>query len=100
MATTASQQVCWVAVLEFVQRRGIDPQTVLLAGTPQWNDLPDDHPDKLGAVLAAGVHHALRLDCGQTALACASREISTAAAWSRIGRDRGRAYIPRHKEIA
>lgn len=76
----------------------------MLAGTPEWNHLPDDHPDKLGAVLAAGVHHALRVDLAQENRAEASREVCTAANWSalaqRIARGRGSAYIPRRKEIA
>lgn len=90
-----SQQVCWATVLEFVQRCGVDVGAALLAGTPAWNRLPDDDPDKLGAVLAAGVHHALRLDTNQATIADASREISRAATWSRLGRGRGDAYIPR-----
>ncbi|NOP97920.1 DUF2742 domain-containing protein [Mycolicibacterium fortuitum] len=94
-----SQQVCWTTVLEFVERRGINPTTVLLAGTPEWNQLPDDHPDKLGSVLAAGVHHVLRVDLAQESRAEASREICAAADWSAVAqRIRGRAsnaYIPR-----
>ncbi|WP_454788506.1 DUF2742 domain-containing protein [Mycolicibacterium lutetiense] len=96
-----SQQVCWTTVLEFVERLGINPTTVLLAGTPEWNQLPDDHPDKLSAVLAAGVHHALRLDLTQEHRAEASHEISAAADWSalaqRIAQGRGPAYIPRRE---
>ncbi|WP_421876775.1 DUF2742 domain-containing protein [Mycolicibacterium wolinskyi] len=73
--------------------------TVMLAGTPEWNQLPDDHPDKLGAVLAAGLHHALRLDLAQERRAEASHEISAAADWSavsqRIRNGRGTAYIRR-----
>lgn len=96
---SCSQQVSWVTVLEFVQRLGVDPTTVMLAGTPAWSQLPDDHPDKLGAVLAAGVHHALRIDAVQTEMADASREISAAADWSAIAKQiragRGDSYIPR-----
>lgn len=92
-----SQQVAWVSVLEFVQSLGIDPAATLIAGTPTWASLPDDHPDKLAAVLAAGVREALRNDTRQAAMAAASREISSAATWSRIGTPRGSAYIPRKK---
>lgn len=96
-----SSQVCWTTVLEFVARLGIDPTTALLAGTPEWDQLPDDHPDKIGAVLAAGVHHALRVDTAQERRAEASHEIASAADWSALAqRIRGRssnAYIPRRE---
>lgn len=92
-----SQQVTWVTVLDFVRRRGIDPTKVLLAGSPSWAELPDDHPDKLAAVLAAGVHHALRIDTNQAAIADASREISRAATWSKLAQPRGNTYIPRRR---
>ena len=90
-----STQVNWTTVLEFVQRLGVDPTSVLAAGTPAWCQLADDHPDKVGAVLAAGVHHALRLDAAQAARAEASRAVSAAADWSRIGRPRPASYIER-----
>lgn len=99
-----SGQVCWTTVLAFVERRGIDPATVLTAGTPAWQALDEHHPDKLAAVLAAGVHHALLLDLRQEAQAEASRAVAAAADWSavaqQIHRGRGRAYIPRSQEIA
>lgn len=102
--SVASRQVAWVAVLEFVQRLGIDPTTVITAGTPAWRQLDDEDPDKLAAVLAAGVHHALRMDLAQEALAEASREIASAAPWGELGRliaqGRGPAYVPRLKETA
>lgn len=103
-----SQQVCWTTVLEFVERLGINPTTVLLVGTPAWAQLPDDHPDKLAAVLAAGVHHALRLNLTQDAMAEASQAISAAVDWTAVARAQLRhtravtagIYIPRVKEIA
>lgn len=99
-----SQQVCWTTVLEFVERQGINPTTVLLAGTPEWNRLPDDHPDKIGAVLAAGVHHSLRIDLAQEHRADSSREICAAADWSAVARrirnGRGDAYIPRSRRAS
>lgn len=75
----SNQQVCWTTALEFDERLGIHPVTVMLGGTPEWNRLPDDHPDKLGSVLAAGVHHVLRVDLTQENRAEASREVCTAA---------------------
>lgn len=99
-----SNQVTWTTVLAFVERRGIDPATVLTAGTPAWQALDEHHPDKLAAVLAAGVHHALRLDLNQEAVADASKAIAAAENWpavaQRIRSGRGAAYIPRRKEIA
>lgn len=93
----ASTQVAWTAVLEFVQRRGIDPTTVVTAGTPAWCELPDTCPDKLAAVLAAGVHHALRIDAEQTIRAEASRAVAATpdVDWTRIGRPRPDSYIER-----
>lgn len=99
-----SNQVCWTTVLAFVERRGIDPATVMTAGTPAWQALDDHHPDKLAAVIAAGVHHALRLDLNQEAVADASKAIAASENWravaSSIYAGRGRAYIPRRKESA
>ena len=93
---TLSTQVAFAEVLRFVvDVCQIDPTTVLTAGTPAWSQLPDDHPDKLAAVLAAGLHHALRLDAAQAARAQASRDIAAAADWSRIGRPRPSTYIER-----
>lgn len=94
-----SRQVCWTAVLAFVERRGINPTTVLTAGTPQWCQLDDGHPDKLAAVLVAGVHHALRLDLAQEAAADASKDLAVSEDWPAIARcirtGRGIAYVPR-----
>jgi hypothetical protein len=99
-----SRQACWLTVLEFVRRCGVDPATALIAGTPAWHRLPDDHPDKLGAVLAAGVLHVLRIDTLQAELAEASHEIACAADWSavaqRVRNGRGAAYVPRQKGSA
>lgn len=97
-------QVTWTTVLAFVERRGIDPTTVLTAGTPAWQALDDHQPDKLAAVLAAGVHHALRLDLRQETVADASKAVAAAEDWPAIARSiragRGPAYIPRRKESA
>src|SRR5690625_3361595 len=84
---TESKQVCWTTVLEFVQRRGVDPTSVLTAGTQRWADLDDNDPDKLGAVLAAGVHHALRQDSAQQARAEASHGISASTDWGQVARE-------------
>ncbi|RWA15750.1 DUF2742 domain-containing protein [Mycolicibacterium brumae] len=91
----ASNQVAFAEVLRFVADLGVDPTRVLTAGTPAWCELPDDHPDKLAAVLAAGVHHALRVDLAQAARAEASRAVSASTDWSRVGRPRPDSYIER-----
>lgn len=67
----------------------------LIPGTPRWCGMPDDDARKLLALVLGGVREALANDTRQTALADASREISSAATWSEIGRGRGAAYIPR-----
>lgn len=94
-----SRQICWTSVLDFVVTLGVDPCAVLLAGTPAWSRLPDSHPDKIGAVLALGVHYALRLDTEQESMAKASKSVAAAADWKsagqRLAQGRGSAYIPR-----
>lgn len=95
---TDSRQVAFAEVLRFVvEYLGIDPTKVLTAGTPRWCDLPDHHPDKAAAVLAAGLHHALRVDTAQSALGEASRAVAATPGvdWSRIGRPRPACYIER-----
>jgi hypothetical protein len=58
-----------------------------MAGTPAWCDLPDDHPVKWAAVLDAAQHWALRMDTCQEAMAEASKTISDAVDWPRVGRE-------------
>ncbi|WP_158249081.1 DUF2742 domain-containing protein [Mycobacterium sp. ENV421] len=93
-----SRQITWYDnVFLFLEPWLGDP---VIPGTPAWAQLPDDHPDKWRAVLWACVWWCLDQDTHQDATAAASREISTAAAWSQIGRDRGSSYIPRRKDVA
>lgn len=96
----ASQQVSWSACNEFLTavltKANVGP--IPWAGTPAWCELPDNDPRKLLALADFGLHHALRIECGQAAMAESSREIAAAADWSAVARrrnDRGGAYIPR-----
>lgn len=96
--TTASQQVSWWTVHEYVQplldRAGSWP----MAGTPAWCALDDDDPIKLAALLDAAQHHVLRVETAQAALAEASRAVSAIENWGLIGnkiRRRNEVYIPR-----
>lgn len=62
------------------------------AGTPAWCQLSDRNPRKLLSLAVAGVHHMLRVETAQAAIADASREISAAANWPAIaGQIRARA---------
>lgn len=44
----------WQPVHQFVHRLLAGRTTTVIAGTPEWCALPDDHPDKATAVLIAG----------------------------------------------
>lgn len=82
-----SSSVSFWSVQEFaapvLQRVGRWP----LVGTPEWCQLPADHEAKLAALLDAARHHALRLELNQEARAEASRDISGAADWPKVGRE-------------
>jgi len=88
-----SRQVSWLAVHELVAPLLGEPG--LIPGTPAWRQLDDADPAKWQAILWAAVWWVIAEDGRQSAMADASREISGAADWSRVGRDRGDAYIPR-----
>lgn len=91
--TPPSRQVSYLAVYELVSPLLGDP--CLIPGTPVWCQLEDTDPAKWQAVLWAAVWWSLAADTHQAALADASREISRSAQWSRVGRGRTDAYIPR-----
>lgn len=98
-----SQQVAWWPTYEFMaallEQANVGP--LPSAGTPSWCELSDGDPRKLLALAEAGVHHALRVDTAQDALAEASREIAATDDWlavaQRVRTNRGPAYIPRRK---
>ena len=79
---TSSQQVAWWEVHEFVIAH-LQVEHWPMVGSPDWCELDDDDPAKLAAVLDAGQHMALRIEC-QQAYADAGSEISAAADWSHI----------------
>lgn len=98
MAVFASRTVDWWAVHTFVVPLLDEAGSWPLAGSLAWQQLRDDDPVKLAAVLDAGRHWALRVDTCQTAMAQASQGISAAADWSAVARSIRRhraAYIPR-----
>jgi hypothetical protein len=85
MISTASRQISWWSVHEFVTPKletvGIWP----LLGTPTWCQLDDRDPVKWAAVLDAGQHAALRWETRQQLLADAAKEIATGGEnWSRV----------------
>lgn len=93
-----SRQIAWWPVYKLLAPQlGACPPP--LPGTPTWQQLPDDHPDKHRSLLWAAVWWCLEQDTRQTAMAEASREISSAADWSELAQSirngRGDAYIPR-----
>ena len=45
--------VDWVAVRDYLYRRPVG-RTHIIAGSPEWQALDDDDPQKLAAVIAAG----------------------------------------------
>ena len=95
---TASRQVSWWFVHEYVERLLAEAKSWPMVGTWEWHDLPDDDPRKVAAIYDAAQHWALRVEMSQEAMAEASHEISAAADWPRIAQsvlDRSDAYIPR-----
>lgn len=99
MTVLESRTVDWWAVQKFVEPLLDEAGSWPLAGSLAWQQIPDDDPAKLAAVLDAGRHWALRIDTCQDALAQASQAISTAADWPlisrRIHQRRTSGYIPR-----
>ena len=98
-----SSQVSWWECHQFVERlvAQADHGSIPVAGTPEWVAMCDGDPRKLLALAQFGVHHALRVETAQEAVAEASRAVAAGAQWSavaqRVARGRG-AYIPRRHE--
>lgn len=82
----SSQQVSFWAVHQWVESR-IGGINFPLVGSVAWQQLSDDDPRKLAAVLDAGQHHALRIETGQEARAEASRAVAAAADWPAVSRE-------------
>lgn len=97
-AAVTSQQVSWWSVQEYVAAQLEDAGSWPTAGSPAWFALPDGEQRKLAALLDAAQHWALRVETCQRAQCEASRAVSAAADWSKIGRQayqRRGVYIPR-----
>jgi hypothetical protein len=94
-AGIASRTVDWWSVHEFVAARiAVDSWPII--GTLAWQQLDDDDPGKLAAILDAARHHALRIDAAQAARAEAGQQISSAADWSAVAR---RVLSPRDESV-
>ncbi|MGB3303732.1 MAG: DUF2742 domain-containing protein [Gordonia sp. (in: high G+C Gram-positive bacteria)] len=84
--------VDWDAVHAFVRRvlRG-NHGPLPIAGTPEWQALPDDHPGKVAAVLVAGdrwvlEEERLNRENARAALKEAAVEASQEIPWAAIAR--------------
>ena len=82
---TASRQVAWWSVHEFVEPLLEQVGWAPMAGTVEWRALPDDDPRKIAALLDAAQHWILRVETCQTAECQAARDVSAAADWTAIG---------------
>lgn len=81
----ASRSVSWWSVHEFVQKYLETAGHYPTAGTPAWCELADGDRRKWAALLDFAQHHALRVETAQQQQAQASRDISAATNWTRIG---------------
>jgi hypothetical protein len=81
---SASQQVSWLEVHDFVlpklQRVGDWP----MVGSPAWCELEPRDRTKWASLLDAAQHWALRVETAQIAECDSSHDISTAEDWSAI----------------
>lgn len=100
MSDLQSRQVAWVAVYDLVAPLLGDPH--LIPGTPSWCELGDDDPAKWAALLWPCLWWVIAEDARQTAMAEASRAISSAfgsypCEHNRLMEHRrgGKSYIPR-----
>jgi hypothetical protein len=82
-----ARSVNWLTVHRLVQPILNRVDRWPMAGTPAWVELAYDDPAKWAAVLDAGRHWALRIDCEQEARAEASKAVSAAADWAAVSRE-------------
>lgn len=98
-----SRQIGWWSVYELLAPL-LGDRPPALPGTPTWQQIPDDHPDKWRSLLWTAVWWSLAQDTRQEAAADASREIAAATDWSglarRITARTENNYIPRQKGAA
>jgi len=81
---TASQQVNWLPVHEWVAPKLAQAGSWPMAGSPAWCLLDDRDPAKWAALLDAAQHHALRVEMAQVAACEAARDVSAAVDWSTV----------------
>lgn len=97
--STASRQVAWWVVHEYVRPLLERVREWPMVGTPEWCSLPVDHPARIAALFDAARHWALRIETAQQARAEAAKDVAQAGDWGafaqRIRNGRGPAYIPR-----
>lgn len=94
--STASRQVSWWTVHQFIHPLLEAVGSWPMAGTPAWVDA--EAAVKSASLFDAAQHWALRVETAQAAQAEASREVSTAVDWPAIAnemRRRSGIYIPR-----
>lgn len=93
-----SRQISWWPVYELVAGH-LGDRPAVLPGTPAWQQLPDDHPDKWRAVLWAAIFWTLDQDTQQEHRAAASRAVASSTDWTTVAKQirngRGDAYVPR-----
>ncbi|BBZ57064.1 hypothetical protein MPHO_40560 [Mycolicibacterium phocaicum] len=96
--SVSSREVSWWPVYQLLAGH-LGKQPTVIAGTPAWHELPDNHPDKWRAVLWAAVWWALDTDTRQEHLADAGKKIAEAvdanALAQNIIQGRGPAYVER-----
>ncbi|TDK84751.1 DUF2742 domain-containing protein [Mycolicibacterium mucogenicum] len=98
----SSREVSWWPVYQMLVGH-LGKQPTVIAGTPAWHQLPNDHPDKWRAILWAAVWWALDTDTRQEQLAQASKSIAGSQEWADVRTDsrrrsqaiRSGAFIPR-----
>ncbi|KAA0085944.1 DUF2742 domain-containing protein [Mycolicibacterium sp. P9-64] len=88
MTSTASRQVSWWDVHEFVAPMLVAVGPIPPAGTPEWCLLPAGDARKVIALLDAAQHWVLRVETAQAAFAEVSRNIAGAADWSAVGQQK------------
>jgi hypothetical protein len=87
MSASASQQVSWWSLHDFVAEELDRVGTWPMVGTPAWWALAHDHPAKRAALLDAAQHWALHVELNQEARGEASRDVSAAADWPAVARE-------------
>jgi hypothetical protein len=87
MSAIESQQVSFWDVHMFVQRYLDTAGHYPAAGTPAWCELASGDRRKWAALLAAAVHHVLRVEISQEQRAEASRAVAGSADWTAIARE-------------